>query len=392
MTRLYEGGAPNRMDWLRRNWPDVAIGVALLAVIAGIIATLLTGGSFFPVASSPSNPAIATPRTGVTPSLPGATSTLPGTAGSPVTALPPGGAQAEAPTGEAAGVIAVTVTPPSAEGAAPIVTPVSPAPAATAPAATTPATASPASTQPAAPQAAAASPAATPAATATVAVAPPSPAVMPTVSTNPEAPYRVAVGAFGSVENAQRQAETFRAAGYPVFTGQQGALTIVLVGPYESEAAAEQVAARIRAGTFGIDPVIYRFRPDAPTAAASTPSPAVPAPAATAPAAASPVVPAGPAPAAAPTPAPAPVAAAPAPAAASTPVPVTATGRLLQVGAFGSAESAAPLRQRLASLGYVASERAEDGLIKLLVGPFDDSSLQRARSHLAGQGIESFPR
>jgi cell division septation protein DedD len=224
---------------------------------------------------------------------------------------------------------------------------------------------------------------------------------MPSVSTNPEAPYRVAVGAFGSVENAQRQAETFRAAGYPVFTGQQGALTIVLVGPYESEAAAEQVAARIRGGTFGIDPVIYRFRPDAPTAAASTPSPAAPAPAA-----AAPVSTAAPAPAAAPAAAPAPAApapaapaaaapapaSAPAPAAASTPVPVAASGRFLQVGAFGSAESAAPLRQRLASLGYVASERSEGGLLKLLVGPFDDGGLQRARSHLAGQGIESFPR
>ncbi|HZW28410.1 MAG TPA: hypothetical protein VFF08_08125 [Trueperaceae bacterium] len=37
------------MDWLRRNWPDLLIGVALIAVIAGIIATLISGGSFFPV-------------------------------------------------------------------------------------------------------------------------------------------------------------------------------------------------------------------------------------------------------------------------------------------------------------------------------------------------------
>src|SRR5690606_22391220 len=37
------------MDWLRRNWPDLLIGVALVAVIAGIIATLISGGTFFPV-------------------------------------------------------------------------------------------------------------------------------------------------------------------------------------------------------------------------------------------------------------------------------------------------------------------------------------------------------
>lgn len=33
------------MDWIRRNWPDLLIGVALVLVIAMIIATLLSGGS-----------------------------------------------------------------------------------------------------------------------------------------------------------------------------------------------------------------------------------------------------------------------------------------------------------------------------------------------------------
>ncbi len=33
------------MDWLRRNWPDLLIGVALVVVIAMIIVTLLSGGS-----------------------------------------------------------------------------------------------------------------------------------------------------------------------------------------------------------------------------------------------------------------------------------------------------------------------------------------------------------
>jgi cell division protein FtsN len=92
--------------------------------------------------------------------------------------------------------------------------------------------------------------------------APPS-AAAPSASSDPEAPYRVSVGAFGSAENAERQAATFRAAGFPVFTGTQGNLTIVLVGPYESEADALAVATRIRGGDFGIDPVVYRFQPDA---------------------------------------------------------------------------------------------------------------------------------
>ena len=34
-----------RMDWLRRNWPDLLIGVALVVVIAMIVITLLSGGS-----------------------------------------------------------------------------------------------------------------------------------------------------------------------------------------------------------------------------------------------------------------------------------------------------------------------------------------------------------
>ncbi|MBA2666654.1 MAG: hypothetical protein H0U69_06450, partial [Trueperaceae bacterium] len=78
------------MDWLRRNWPDLAIGVALVAVIAGIVATLLTGGSFFP----PSPTEVATrgdplpPPTATAPSTPGAPlASSPGD----VLALPPGG-------------------------------------------------------------------------------------------------------------------------------------------------------------------------------------------------------------------------------------------------------------------------------------------------------------
>ena len=44
------------MDWLRRNWPDLLIGIALVAVIAGIIAILITGGSFFTIGQQPQQP------------------------------------------------------------------------------------------------------------------------------------------------------------------------------------------------------------------------------------------------------------------------------------------------------------------------------------------------
>ena len=52
------------MDWIRRNWPDLLIGLALILVISGIIITLLNGGTFNPfgqsgagTASLPSRPA-----------------------------------------------------------------------------------------------------------------------------------------------------------------------------------------------------------------------------------------------------------------------------------------------------------------------------------------------
>jgi cell division protein FtsN len=149
----------------------------------------------------------------------------------------------------------------------------------------------------------------------------------------------------------------------------QGNLTIVLVGPYNNEAEAEAVRERIATGGFGIEPVIYRFRPDAPTPGASTPNPgtAPQTPAATAPTAST-------------------VTITPAPAAAA---PGT---RSLQVGAFADAESAAPLRARLGALGLASFELREDGLIKLLVGPFEAERLAQVRAQLSDLGIESFPR
>jgi hypothetical protein len=79
-------------------------------------------------------------------------------------------------------------------------------------------------------------------------------------------------------------------------------------------------------------------------------------------------------------------------AAAPAAIQTASSGRSLQVGAFADATSAAPLRERLASLGLVAFEVREDGLIKLLVGPFEAARLTEVRRQLAAVGIESFPR
>jgi cell division septation protein DedD len=197
-----------------------------------------------------------------------------------------------------------------------------------------------------------------------------------TASSSLEAPYRVSVGAYGNIDNAQRQLETFRNAGYPVFLGTQGALNIVLVGPYDTESEARSVAQRISQSNLGVpDPTVYLLDADDESSAAATP------PAAAAPASQAVV---------AVTPAATPAAAQP----AADPTDARPAGgdRYLQAGAYGSRDSSLPQRERLESLGFVVSERIESDLIKLLIGPFDESGLANAQSRLQAAGIESFPR
>ncbi len=266
------------MDWLRRNWPDLAIGLALVGVIAGIVATLITGGSFFPTttASTGMPPAASAPAD-LEPGTDPTSSPAADVADDPAPA-PLGSVSVLTPDGQATEpdpVASPATVPADAPAAAPAVAPVAnDVPAASQPNAAEPAASTPVATPPpAAVTTPAAAPAAAPAATPVAASTP-----LPAAAGDLEAPYRVSVGAFGNPDNAARLAATFRAADYPVFLGTQGALTIVLVGPYDGETEARQVADRIAAGDFGVQPVVYRFRPDAATPGASTPTPAPPPP------------------------------------------------------------------------------------------------------------------
>jgi cell division septation protein DedD len=346
------------MDWIRRNWPDLLIGIALVAVIAGIIATLLTGGSFFPLgqsggsgtrpptASSSTNPSTATSGA----ALAGAAQA--GTAN----AAQNGATQARQPVAPIEG--SRTAAPSVAEQRGVEVTAL-PLPGATTGEASSQATTTPASTPTTSagtrPATAASSTANSSAGTAAS-------------STDDGGLYRISVGAFSSSDNAARQATTFREAGYPVFIGTQGNLSIVLVGPYDDQAQAERVADRIRAGNFRIEPVIYRFRGDGGSQAGST----SPAPATQTRSSSTSQTPAAPAP---------------------QPTASTATGaRYLQVGAYATVESSRPQRERLEGLGFRVTERTESDLVKLLVGPFAGEDLTAARARLNEQGIDHFPR
>ena len=391
------------MDWLRRNWPDLLIGIALLAVIAGIVATLLTGGSFFPLNSGQPSTPLSTPGVsspGVSPSAsspdasspnassPNAESPSVGTpdASSPDAAAPnasnvapDGGADAPSspavPGAATPGSAAPGSTPQAGEGA--VGTPGTPGSATPGAIAILPPADGAAGASPNAgaaagndAQASAAAPAnagaaGAPADAGAAAESPPSSSQLPT------APYRVSVGAFSTESNAQRQADAFREAGFPVFIGRQGDLVLVLVGPYESEQEAQQAVTQIRSGDFGIEPVVYRFQPDGEQAAATQQSQPEPAPvqeeAASQPAAE--------------------VEAAPSPAPAAS-----GDGMFLQVGAYATRESALPQIARLQEMGFAVEERTESGLVKLMVGPFEGDALASARQQLNDEGIEHFAR
>jgi cell division protein FtsN len=228
------------MDWLRRNWPDLLIGIALVAVIAGIVVTLLGGGSFLPFGQQ--GP-VETSRQLTSPSAPQPT--------------PPAQPPAEA-EGPAETIIPVVPT----NGQVPVETEPEAAQIAPAP----PAETEPSPITPAPP---AAQPQEVPAG-ATASLQEPS--------------YRVGVGAFANEENANRRAQQFRNEGYPVFIGRQAELFLVLVGPYADASEANAVAARIRDAGLENEPRIFSYTPDE-QGAATAPAPAATQPTTEAPAA-----------------------------------------------------------------------------------------------------------
>jgi cell division septation protein DedD len=357
------------MDWIRRNWPDLLIGLALLLVIGGIIATLLNGGNILPFGRNTTNQ----PATVSTQTTPESTATTP-VAPTEVD----GGSSATTDTGSTTGttttdtgVAAVdpnavtndTVTMPAEQGGDGTITPVSPT---VVEGDTSSPDAATAAVDAVAPDA---TDVTTETATTDAATSAPTADVLPSGSAT--APYRISVGAFGSAENAERRAQAFRDAGYPVFTGNQGDLVIVLLGPYNSQAEAEGVKAELQSSGLEADPIIYEFTPnDAANVSSSTDTSASDTSASTA------------------TPT-----EEPSTATTTTSAPTTSSsGRYLQVGAYNSLESAAPQRTTLEGLGFSVSAVEEDSFVKLLVGPYDDASIANAQSQLSAQGIDSFVR
>ncbi|MCX7802866.1 MAG: SPOR domain-containing protein [Meiothermus ruber] len=151
----------------------------------------------------------------------------------------------------------------------------------------------------------------------------------PSLSADAEGSWRVVVGAFGNRANAERLAATLRERGYPVGLEAAGNLTRVWVGPYSTQDRARAVA-----GT------LEQYQPQVGRVPATSPS-------------------------------------------AET---TSAAGRYLQVGAFRNAQSAQAVIEAVRQAGYPLVLVEEAGLVKVRVGPFEDTTA--AAADLRARGLE----
>lgn len=158
--------------------------------------------------------------------------------------------------------------------------------------------------------------------------APPS-SERPSLSADADGSWRVVVGSFGNRANAERLAATLREQGYPVGLEAAGDLTRVWVGPYSSQGRARAVA-----GT------LEQYQPQVGRV----------------------------------------------PAAAPTPETTPQAGRYLQVGAFRNAQSAQAVIESVRQAGYPVVLVEEAGLVKVRVGPFEDTAA--AAADLRARGLE----
>ncbi|WP_024049769.1 MULTISPECIES: SPOR domain-containing protein [Meiothermus] len=151
----------------------------------------------------------------------------------------------------------------------------------------------------------------------------------PSLSADAGGGWRVVVGAFGDRENAERLTTTLRQQGYPVGLEAAGNLTRVWVGPYSTQDRARAVA-----GT------LEQYQPQVGRVPTPTPR------------------------------------------AETTPE----AGRYLQVGAFRKAQSAQAVIEAVRQAGYPVVLVEEGGLVKVRVGPLEDTTA--AATDLRARGLE----
>jgi cell division protein FtsN len=202
--------------------------------------------------------------------------------------------------------------------------------------------------------------------------------------------YRVAVGSFSDPSRAESLASSLRSEGLPARAIRSGGTTVVIVGPYktqnEAQAAFDQVKTahsdailfkpngvkvRANAGTQAATTSSDSSSETTPTQTASEATSSTPAQSSDDASISSPETPQA---------APEPTQAKPAP-----------LGRYLQVGAFKDIASAGPVLAKLAKYGYRGTlDQGSDGLTRVLVGPYDTKTFERAKRNLRSRGFTVF--
>jgi cell division protein FtsN len=204
--------------------------------------------------------------------------------------------------------------------------------------------------------------------------------------------YRVAVGSFSTPSRAEKLASSLRSEGLPARAIRSGGNTVVIIGPYKTESEAQTAFDQVKSSHS--DAILFRpngskvranssaqatatntdtpqpeITPELSEATSSTPAqssePEVIAgpdkPQTTTEATAAPVV---------------------------KPAPL---GRYLQVGAFKDIASAGPVLAKLAKYGYRGTlDQGSDGLTRVLVGPYDTKTFERAKRNLRNRGFRVF--
>ncbi len=208
--------------------------------------------------------------------------------------------------------------------------------------------------------------------------------------------FRVAAGALPSIDAASTLAQNYRDDGYRVAVEQQDDLYLLWVGPFATLADANSAAKRIT--TNGGDALVYTYGSNESAADTSnTVEAATPGDAATEEAVAQPRVPdsenrhaEGDGNEAAITTAN--VRSGTIAVGAANAGTVGIGKRYLQVGAFAVEGSDRPLRARLADLGLsITRDEDTSGLVRLYVGPFSGEQLTQTCARLNARGIDSFP-
>jgi cell division protein FtsN len=208
--------------------------------------------------------------------------------------------------------------------------------------------------------------------------------------------YRVAVGSFSAPAHAEKLALSLRTEGLPARAIRSGGNTVVIVGPYKTESEAQTAFAQVK--NSHSDAILFRpngskVRANAQATTSSTDTPQIetaPEPVQVTPEATS-STPAQSNEQEAITSPEKPQTTTEATAAPVTPVKPAPLGRYLQVGAFKDIASAGPVLAKLAKYGYRGTlDQGSDGLTRVLVGPYDTKTFERARRNLRNRGFTVF--